>query len=118
MLRVKRIYDKASPRDGVRVLVDRIWPRGLSKREARIDHWMKDIAPSTALRKWFNHDANRWREFKRRYFQELRKDRSELVEELARLAATRTVTILYSAKDREHNQGEALREYLSRLSNR
>ena len=112
MLHVKRIYDEASRRDGLRVLVDRVWPRGVSKSAARIDHWMKDVAPSTALRKWFNHDADRWLEFKRRYFQELKKDRKELVGELLRLSKKRTVTLLYSAKDRDHNQAQALHDYL------
>ena len=116
MLQVRRIYDEASPKDGVRVLVDRVWPRGVSKREAMIDHWMIDIAPSTELRKWFNHDSERWSEFKRRYFRELKKERSELVEELTRLAKMKTVTLLYSAKDRDHNQAQALREYLLRVN--
>ncbi len=118
MLRVRRIYDEASPRDGVRVLVDRIWPRGVSKRDAMIDQWMKDIAPSTELRKWFNHESARWPEFKRRYFRELKKEHSKLVEELTRLAKKKTVTLLYSAKDQEHNQAQALREYLLRVGKR
>ncbi len=116
MLCIKRIYDEVSPKDGVRVLVDRTWPCGVSKRAAMIDHWMKDIAPSTGLRKWFNHESDRWPEFKRRYSRELKKERLELVEELTRLAKKKTVTLLYSAKDREHNQAQALREYLLRIN--
>ncbi len=118
MLHVKRIYDEASRKDGARVLVDRVWPRGVSKREAMIDRWMKDVAPSTELRKWFNHDEGRWREFKRRYFRELKKDHVELVGELTRSAKKGTVTLLYSAKDRDHNQAQALREYLLRAIKR
>lgn len=113
MLRVKRIYDEVSPEDGVRVLVDRLWPRGISKGDAAIDHWMRDLAPSTELRQWFNHDSGRWAGFKRRYLRELT-GRLELVEQLARLAKRKTVTLLYSAKDREHNQAQVLREYLLR----
>ena len=115
-MRLKRIYDEASPSDGVRVLVDRIWPRGVSKRDAMVDRWMKDIAPSTELRKWFNHESSRWREFKRRYFLELKQERFELVEELTLLAAKKTVTLVYSTRDQEHNQARALLEYLSRES--
>ena len=83
-----------------------------------IDRWMKDVAPSTELRKWFNHDEGHWREFKRRYFRELKKDHVELVGELTRLAKKGTVTLLYSAKDRDHNQAQALREYLLRAIKR
>jgi len=111
MLRIKRIYDEASSEDGVRILVDRVWPRGMSKSRAMIDHWMKDIAPSTELRKWFDHDPSRWREFKKRYFRELT-EKQHPAEELMRMADGTTVTLLYSAKDEEHNQARALHEYL------
>lgn len=112
MFRVKRIYDDVSRDDGVRILVDRVWPRGVSKSQARIDRWIKELAPSTELRKWFNHDAGRWSEFKRRYFRELEKKPVELVAELIRIAEEDTVTLVYSAKDRDHNQAQALREFL------
>lgn len=116
MFRVKRIYDDAIPEDGVRILVDRVWPRGVSKQQAKIDQWMKDIAPSRELRNWFKHDPDRWSEFKRRYFRELEEERAELARQLIDLARARSVTLLYSAKDVEHNQAQALREYLCAVS--
>lgn len=112
MVHVKRIYDEASPEDGVRVLVDRVWPRGVSKSRASIDRWMKEVAPSRELRRWFNHDSARWPEFKRRYWSELEQGDVELLAELTHLAGTHTVTLLYSARDREHNQAQALCEFL------
>lgn len=98
----------------MRVLVDRLWPRRISKGDAAIDRWMRDLAPSTELRQWFNHDSGRWTAFKRRYFRELAKGESDPVEKLIRLAKRKTVTLLYSARDREHNQAQALRAYLLR----
>jgi uncharacterized protein YeaO (DUF488 family) len=114
-IRVKRIHDSPEPEDGARLLVDRIWPRGISKERAALDAWMREVAPSTELRKWFGHDASRWREFKRRYASEL-SDRRELVDEILELARRRRVTLLYSARDREHNQAIALAEYLNQLA--
>jgi len=113
-IRLKRVYDKPTKTDGRRVLVDRIWPRGLKKNEARIDQWLKEIAPSTALRKWFAHDPGKWREFKKRYSAEL-DDQREQVEQLARGAKKRTVTLLFGAKDTEHNNAVALKEYIERF---
>ena len=113
-IRLKRVYDKPAKADGRRVLVDRIWPRGLKKNEARIDQWLKEIAPSTALRKWFAHDPGKWREFKKRYSAEL-DDQREQVEQLARAAKKRTVTLLFGAKDTEHNNAVALKEYIERF---
>ena len=110
---VKRIYEPAGKSDGVRVLVDRLWPRGMSKENAKLDLWLPDIGPSTALRKWFSHDSTRWTEFCHRYHAEL-KDKKELVAELKGRAKKGTVTLLYSAKDDEHNQAVALRSYLLR----
>lgn len=110
-IRVKRVYEKASPSDGYRVLVDRLWPRGLSKEEARIDAWLKEIAPSTRLRQWFGHDPSKWSEFKKRYFREL-DGRTELVASLAERAKTQTVTLVFAAKDERHNNAQALKEYL------
>lgn len=108
---IKRAYEKPAGSDGVRVLVDRIWPRGVSKAEAKIDQWRKEIAPSTALRKWFGHDPARWAEFKRRYFAELR-TQGEALDELRKLAHGKTVTLVFGAKDAEHSQAAALKEYL------
>lgn len=110
-LRVKRIYEAPDPTDGYRVLVDRIWPRGVSRERAALDAWMREIAPSTSLRRWFGHDASRWREFKRRYAAEL-EERQDLVAEVAAIARDRRVTLLFSARDTEHNQAVALAEYL------
>ncbi|HEY4255919.1 MAG TPA: DUF488 domain-containing protein [Candidatus Udaeobacter sp.] len=110
-IRLKRVYDKPAKSDGYRVLVDRLWPRGVKKNQARIDQWLKDIAPSTKLRKWFGHDPSRWKEFKKRYAAEL-DDQRDQVEQLARAAKKRTVTLLFGAKDTEHNNAVALKEYL------
>jgi uncharacterized protein YeaO (DUF488 family) len=112
-IRLKRIYDKPARADGRRVLVDRVWPRGLTKEETQIDDWLKEIAPSTRLRKWFGHDPARWKEFKRRYANEL-DHRREQVERLAQQASKRTVTLLFGAKDIEHNNAVALKEYIEK----
>jgi len=109
--KIKRAYEKPAGTDGVRVLVDRIWPRGVSKADAKIDQWRKEIAPSTALRKWFGHRPARWVEFKRRYFAELR-TRDEALDELRKVANAKTVTLVFGAKDAEHSQAAALKEYL------
>jgi uncharacterized protein YeaO (DUF488 family) len=108
---VKRVYEDAGAADGRRVLVDRLWPRGVSKEKARIDQWLKEIAPSDGLRKWFGHDPARWNEFKRRYCAELEAN-AERVRELQELARRGAVTLLYAAKDEEHNNAVALREFL------
>jgi uncharacterized protein YeaO (DUF488 family) len=108
---VKRVYDEPSPRDGLRILVDRLWPRGLSREAARVDRWMKELAPSTELRKWFNHDVDRWREFQERYATELDRN-ADLVGELIALLEKRRVTLLYGARDERHNQAIALQAYL------
>lgn len=109
---VKRVYEPASDEDGVRVLVDRLWPRGVSKAKARVDLWMKEIAPSDALRRWFHHDESAtWSEFQRRYRAELRAN-AALVDELRRLASRGRVTLLYSAKDEHRNQAIVLRQLL------
>ncbi len=105
---VKRAYEPPSSKDGKRVLVDRVWPRGVKKTS--IDVWMKDVAPSTALRKWFGHDPAKWSDFRKRYFRELEKNPA--VTELRKVASRQRVTLVYSAKDEEHNQAVALREYL------
>ncbi len=110
-IRIKRAYEPASSSDGTRILVDRLWPRGLKKADAAISRWMKEIAPSAELRKWFGHDPQRWQEFRRRYNAELARKR-ELVEELRTLAAQGPVTLIYSAHDEAHNQAVVLRETL------
>ncbi len=115
MVQTKRIYDDPDPSDGVRVLVDRLWPRGVSKDHAELDRWLQAIAPSDELRAWFDHDPDRWVGFCRRYAQEL-KDDPEKVEAVAWLEAQLeeigTVTLLYAAKDTEHNNAVALKRYL------
>jgi uncharacterized protein YeaO (DUF488 family) len=113
VIRVKRIYEHPSKSDGYRVLVDRIWPRGVSKRAADIDEWMKEIAPSTRLRKWFGHDPGKWLEFKKRYFRELGERREEAAS-LRNKAEKGLLTLVYAAKDEEHNNAMALCEFLSR----
>jgi uncharacterized protein YeaO (DUF488 family) len=111
-IKVKRAYEVAAPGDGFRVLVDRLWPRGVSKVSARIDLWLKEIAPSDALRKWFGHDPARWAGFCDRYFHELDENRAA-VEQLLGHARHGTVTLVYGAKDEEHNDAVALRGYLT-----
>lgn len=112
-IRIKRVYEEAGESDGFRVLVDRIWPRGVSKERARIEVWLKSVAPSTALRKWFGHDPEKWPEFKRRYFREL-DEKPPGVADLIQRARKEDVTLIYSARDREHNQAVALKEYLDK----
>jgi uncharacterized protein YeaO (DUF488 family) len=111
-VRVKRVYDAAAEADGVRVLVDRLWPRGLSKETARVDVWLKDIAPSHALRRWFGHDAHKWDEFRRRYAAELRLV-PDVVTELTTLARRRRVTLLFSSRELVYNNARALHESLA-----
>jgi uncharacterized protein YeaO (DUF488 family) len=110
-VRLKRVYEPPSAEDGVRVLVDRLWPRGLRKEDAAVARWMKDIAPSTGLRQWFGHDPERWPEFHRRYAAELRHHKPEL-EELRALAQHDPVTLLFGARDEAHNDAVVLREVL------
>jgi uncharacterized protein YeaO (DUF488 family) len=111
MIRTKRIYDAASKDDGFRVLVDRVWPRGVKKSAAAIDLWLKDIAPSTALRTWFAHDPAKWAEFRRRYGAEL-KQRGEAVALLQRHRAEGPLTLLFAARDPAHNNAVALKNHL------
>ncbi|KFI22262.1 DUF488 domain-containing protein [Nitrosococcus oceani] len=109
---LKRAYEQPDKDDGCRVLVDRLWPRGIKKEEAAIDEWLKEIGPSNELRKWFGHDPERWSEFKKRYFRELEKS-PEAVELLAEIVKNqRQVTLIFSAKDSEHNNAVVLKEYL------
>ncbi|HKE27454.1 MAG TPA: DUF488 domain-containing protein [Bryobacteraceae bacterium] len=111
MLALKRAYEKAGPEDGTRFLVERLWPRGIRKTDLRVDAWIKDVAPSDALRRWFGHDPKKWSGFRRRYFAEL--DHHPEIWEPIRSAARRgRVTLVYSAHDTEHNNAVALKEYL------
>ena len=112
MIKIKRIYESASPDDGRRIYVDRLWPRGMKKEEVKIDEWLKDISPSDGLRKWFGHDPSKYAEFKRRYTKEL-KEHSEILERIRKEGRKETVTLLFSAKDVEHNNATVLRELLS-----
>lgn len=114
-LEVKRAYDAPGPEDGVRVLVDRLWPRGLRREAARIDLWVRDVAPSASLRTWFAHDPARFPEFRRRYRAEL-DARPEALEPLRALLRRGRVTLLFGARDREHNQAVVLADHLARTS--
>jgi uncharacterized protein YeaO (DUF488 family) len=114
---IKRIYEPASRSDGMRVLVDRLWPRGIKKDRAKIDLWLKEIGPSTSLRQWFGHKPERWEKFRERYLGEL--SENEAVTQLRQLAeTTKHLTLVYSARDEEHNQAVVLAEYLGGTSRR
>ena len=110
---LKRTYEPPAKSDGRRILVDRVWPRGIAKDDLQIDAWLKDLAPSTALRKWFDHDPAKWDEFRKRYAREL-EQRSEALEELVENARAGHVTLVFGAKDTERNNAVALREHLER----
>jgi uncharacterized protein YeaO (DUF488 family) len=110
-IRTKRIYEPADPHDGFRVLVDRVWPRGMTKEKAGADLWCKEVAPSAVLRKWFCHDGAKWEAFKTRYFSEL-DAQADVVAKLLQAAAKGRLTLLFSARDVERNQAVVLREYL------
>jgi uncharacterized protein YeaO (DUF488 family) len=110
-LQIKRVYAPAVPDDGVRILVDRLWPRGLKKEQAAVDRWLRDLAPSTGLRRWFGHDPARWEEFRNRYAREL-EARAPLLDELRALAGRGRVTLLFGAHDDTHNNAAALRDVL------
>ena len=111
MIKIKRVYEKPDRTDGLRILVDRMWPRGLKKKEARVDVWLKDIAPSAELRKWFGHEPEKCTEFRDRYFREL-KGKNEMVSGLARKSREGAVTLLYGAKYEACNNATVLKEYL------
>jgi uncharacterized protein YeaO (DUF488 family) len=115
MIRIKRAYRESSPRDGLRILVDRVWPRGITKQRARIVEWRKDLAPTMSLRKWFGHDPARWNMFRRRYRTELKRSMGEL-EKLAHLSRKQTITLVYGAADQEHNQAVVLKELIGALA--
>lgn len=112
-IRTKRIYDKYDNADGTRILVDRLWPRGIKKDEAHIDKWLKDIAPSGTLRKWYNHEPVKWEEFKEKYFYEL-DDKKDMLKDLLKKGKTK-ITLVYATKDKQYNNANALKEYLDRF---
>jgi uncharacterized protein YeaO (DUF488 family) len=109
-IRIKRVYDEAEAQDGARILVDRLWPRGMSKDKAAFAEWMKELAPTTALRQWFDHKPERWAEFQARYREELREN--PLVAPLRQRAKVETVTLLYGSRNRDFNHARVLADYL------
>lgn len=111
MIKLKRVYEKPSATDGQRVLTERLWPRGLTKARAAVDLWLKDLAPSTELRKWFGHDPAKWKQFQRRYWKELQ-DHPEAIDLLRQKARQGPVTLVYAARDEQHNAAVALKEFL------
>jgi uncharacterized protein YeaO (DUF488 family) len=111
MIRLKRVYEKPSRLDGSRILVDRLWPRGLTKERAAVTLWLKDVAPSTELRKWFGHDPAKWKQFQARYRKELR-EKKDALKLLRQKGKTRTVTLVYGARDEEHNEALVLKKVL------
>ena len=112
-IRLKRAYDPPSPDDGVRILVDRLWPRGLARDAAKVDHWLKEVAPSAELRRWFGHDPDRWPEFRKRYRAELVRNAAAVAALRELMKAARPVTLLFAAKDVAHNNAVALKEFLA-----
>ena len=111
-IHIKRIYDPVSKTDGYRILVDRLWPRGIKKEDAHIDKWMKEVAPSTALRKWFNHEPEKWPQFITKYRAEL-KASNDFAELVSLTNEHKAITLLYSAKDEQHNQAVALKQFIT-----
>ena len=114
VIKIKRAYEKPDEGDGTRILVDRLWPRGLTKEKAKVDIWLKEIAPTTSLRKWFSHDPEKWDEFKKRYRSEL-KDNKEAVATLKDEIKKGPVTLIYGAKDEEHNEALLLKDAIEKL---
>ncbi len=118
MLRVKRVYQNKQADDGIRLLVDRLWPRGLSRAGANIDEWLKDLAPSDELRRWFAHQPERWLQFRERYLEELSTpQKAQSLKRIARMAANGDVTLIYAAKDTEHNNARVLAEVVTGFAN-
>lgn len=110
---LKRIYEKSSSEDGKRVLVERLWPRGLKKEEAKIDEWLREVAPSTELRKWFGHDPSKWNQFKENYWKEL-DEKPDIVSKLTKECQEKTVTFVFAAKEQQSNNAVALKEYIEK----
>lgn len=111
-IKLKRVYEKPSETDGIRILVERLWPRGLSKEKANVDIWLKDAAPSTELRKWFNHDFQKWEEFKKRYYTELKRN-PDILKPILQLVDKENITFVFASKEEEFNNSAALIEYIS-----
>jgi uncharacterized protein YeaO (DUF488 family) len=111
MIKLKRAYEKPSPDDGSRILVERLWPRGLTKKRAAVDLWLKDVSPGPELRKWFGHDPARWEQFQKRYWKEL-EEKEEAVQVLKQKCKQGTVTLVYAARDEEHNSALVLKRFL------
>jgi uncharacterized protein YeaO (DUF488 family) len=111
-VKIKRVYDKPAKEDGMRILVDRLWPRGLTKEKAKVDVWLKEIAPSTELRKWFSHDPKKWTEFRKKFLKEL-KENEEQVSILKEHLEKGAVTLVYGAKDEKNNEAQVLEELLN-----
>ena len=112
MVKIKRVYDPVSKDDGKRILIDRLWPRGVNKDEAKIDEWLKEIAPSAELRRWYGHDPSKWEEFRKRYMKELN-EKADIVDRLGKEGKKGQLTLLFAAKDKEHSNAAVLKEMLS-----
>src|SRR5688572_14866339 len=112
-IKIKRVYEQPDRKDGERILVDRLWPRGLTKEKAHVDLWIKEIAPSTELRKWFGHDPKKWKNFRRRYETEIR-HKEDLMKVLKQKAREGTITLIYGARDEKHNEALVLRQFLEK----
>lgn len=112
-IKLKRVYEQPDASDGVRILVERLWPRGLSKDKAKVDFWLKDVAPSTELRKWFNHDRDKWKEFKNQYYAELNQ-KSEAIKPILDLKG-KDITFVFGSKEEQFNNAQALKEYVDNL---
>ena len=112
-IKIKRVYEEPDKHDGARILVDRLWPRGLTKEKARVDLWLKEIAPSTELRKWFGHDPEKWSSFRRRYETEILHN-DDLIKVLKQKAREGTITLIYGARDEQHNEALVLKQFLER----
>ncbi len=111
-IKLKRVFDKLQSEDGLRILVERLWPRGLSKEKAKVDLWLKEVAPSAELRKWFNHDPEKWEEFKALYFLEL-DQKTEILKTILDISAKRNIKFVYASKEEQYNNVRALLEYIS-----
>lgn len=118
MIKIKRVYETADPEDGYRILIDRLWPRGVAKNENKWDEWMKEIAPSTDLRKWYDHDTSKWNEFKKRYTDELHKSKDKLDYLMQLEKKHGTLTLLYAAKYTQHANATILLDVLNNLKNK
>jgi uncharacterized protein YeaO (DUF488 family) len=112
-IKTKRVYEQPAKKDGERILVDRLWPRGLTKEKASVDLWLKEIAPSTELRKWFDHDREKWQRFRGRYETEIRQ-KEDLIKVLKQKARKGTITLVYGARDQKHNEALVLKQFLER----